>query len=99
MKGGTSSAHNDKPNDKPESPTTGNTNALPPKRPKMKKNLKFGITFQRWVIVILITLEHHVITVVKTMDVVGKGMELVIYGIIFIINAPCISKATSMPNH
>ena len=37
MKGGTSSAHNDKPNDEPESPTTGNTNALPPKRPKMKK--------------------------------------------------------------
>ena len=33
--------------------------------------------------------EHHVITVVKTMGVVGKGMGLVIYGIIFIINAPC----------
>ena len=37
MKGGTSSAHNDKPNDKPESPTTGNTNAHPPKCPKKKK--------------------------------------------------------------
>ena len=46
MEGETSSAHNEKPNDKTESPTTGNTNALPPKRPKKKKNLKFGINFQ-----------------------------------------------------
>ena len=38
MKGGTSSAHNDKPNDKPKSPTTGNINALPPKCPKRKKS-------------------------------------------------------------
>ena len=37
MKGGTFRAHNDKPNDKPKSQTTGNTNALPPKRPRMKK--------------------------------------------------------------
>ena len=37
MEGETSSAHNEKPNDKTESPTTGNTNALPPKRPKKKK--------------------------------------------------------------
>ena len=76
MKGGTPSAHNDKPNDKPKSPTTSNTNAHPPKCPKKeKKNLKFEITFQRWVIVILITLEHHAITVVKTMGVVGKGWD------------------------
>ena len=33
MKGGTFRA----PNDKPKSQTTGNTNALPPKRPKLKK--------------------------------------------------------------
>ena len=42
MEGGTSSTHNDKP----ESPTTSNTNALPPKRPTKKTNLKFGITFR-----------------------------------------------------
>ena len=38
MEGETSSAHNEKPNDKTESPTTSNTNALPPKRPKKKKS-------------------------------------------------------------
>ena len=42
MEGETSSAHNEKP----KSPTTSNTNALPPKHPKKKKNLKFGFAFQ-----------------------------------------------------
>ena len=37
LEDGTSSAHNDKPNDKLESPITSNINALPPKHPKKKK--------------------------------------------------------------
>ena len=41
MEGGTSSTHNDKP----ESPTTSNTNALPPKRPKKKQIWSLGSLF------------------------------------------------------
>ena len=40
------------------------------------------------VILILLTLEQHLIIVLKIMGVVGKGMRLVICGIIFIIKWP-----------
>ena len=45
MEGETSSAHNEKPNDKTESPTTSNTNALPPKCPKKKKKIEVWVYF------------------------------------------------------